>query len=175
MKKLIFIAFLSITIHFCQAQFVGLNDKEIASLKKLITTDATVKKQYDKIDKQAEAALNEIPNPIDTVVSEGHLASDPKKILTVVSLADINKIYALALKFRITSNPTYLNKTVVFLNAWATINKPQGNPINDTKFGAVIEAYDLIKKSIQADNKTLIESWLSAMADKEINNPRFNS
>ncbi len=173
--KIIFVLVLSILIHFCQAQFVGMNDKEIASLKKLIGTDNAVKKQYEKISQQADAALQQTANPIDTVVSEGHLATDPKKILTVASLADINKIYALALKYRITANSNYLNKAVIYLNSWATINKPQGNPINDTKFGTVFEAYDLIKNSINAADKSSIESWLSTMADKEINNPRFKS
>lgn len=150
------------------AQYVGLNNKEISSLKIFIKKGTSAFSLYKSIKKTADAALNEVPNPIDTVVSEGHLSTDPKKIITGRSLKDIDKMYALAFAYRIENNPVYLNKLIEFLTSWATVNQPQGNPINDTKFESVFIAYDLVKENISSSQKEIINNWLIKMADEEI-------
>lgn len=159
---------------FCMAstvvlpQYVGLNNKEIVSIKKLIKKDPGVVNLYKSYKKIADASLNDSPNPIDTVVSEGHLSTDPKKIITSRSLKDIDKMYALAFAYRVENNNSYLNKLVEFLTAWAITNKPQGNPINDTKFEDVFIAYDLVKENISSSQKEIINSWMMKMADEEM-------
>jgi hypothetical protein len=101
-------------------------------------------------------------------VSEGHLATDPKKLRTIKSLKDINTIYSLAIVYRIMNDRSYLNKLAEFLTAWATVNKPQGNPINDTKFEDLFTAYDMVKNDISLDQKKVIDDWLIKMAAEEI-------
>jgi hypothetical protein len=151
------------------AQYVGLSPNEISSLKKLIKKDSAVSALYGSLKRTADAALNETPNPIDTVVSEGHLSTDPKKIITQRSLKDIDRIYALAFAYVVEDNKSYLQKLTEYLVAWATINKPQGNPINDTKFESLFIAYDLAKKNIASSERNTIDAWLKKMADEEIN------
>jgi hypothetical protein len=168
MKYLSLFAFILFITPKVRSQYVGLNDKEISSLKKLIRSDADVQKYFTAFKKTADEALNQIADPIDTVVSEGHLATDPKKIITVRSLKDINKIYSLAISYRITNNKSYLDKLVEFLTAWATVNKPQGNPINDTKFEDLFAAYDMAKNNIALTSKKTIDDWLVKMATEEM-------
>jgi hypothetical protein len=151
------------------AQYVGLSDNEVSSLIKLIKKDSNVAALYSTLKKKADAALIDFPNPIDTVVSEGHLATDPKKIITVRSLRDIDKIFALAMVYKIESRATYLDKLAAFITAWAMVNKPQGNPINDTKFEDLFIAYDLVKDKMPVSSKQVINAWLAKMADEEIN------
>jgi hypothetical protein len=150
------------------AQYVGLTNKEVASLKKLIKKDTSVSNLYSSIKRSADAALNDAPNPIDTVVSEGHLSTDPKKINTGRSLRDINKIYSLGIAYKVEHYNAYLKKLAEFLVAWATINLPQGNPINDTKFEDVFFVYDMVKSELSSSDNKTINSWLSKMADEEI-------
>jgi len=168
MKYLIFFFLFFSIASQTKAQYVGLNDKEISSLQKLVKKDNDVKKIYSSLKKIADEALGQTPNPIDTVVSEGHLATDPKKIITVRSLKDIDKINALAFAYKVENNVSYLNKLSAFLSSWVTVNKPQGNPINDTKFEDLFVAYDLVKNNIPSSSKQTIENWLAKMADEEI-------
>ena len=163
---LLLIFFSPVTI--TKAQYVGLNDKEISSLQKLVKGNNDVKNLYNSLKKVADGALGQTPNPIDTVVSEGHLATDPKKIITQRSLQDIDKMNALAFAYKVENNVSYLNKLSEFLTAWATVNKPQGNPINDTKFEDLFVAYDLVKNNIPSSSKQAVENWLTKMADEEI-------
>jgi hypothetical protein len=149
-------------------QYVGLNKKEISDLQHLVVKDSSAKKFYTAIKRTANDALTQTPNPIDTVVSEGHLATDPKKIRTVQSLKDIYKIYSLATAYVIEGRKNYLQKAGEFITTWATVNQPQGNPINDTKFEDLLFAYDLVKNDVSTEQRNKINSWLEKMANAEI-------
>lgn len=156
------------------AQFVSMNNNEIKFLKKLIKQDDGVKKQYLNFKALADSSLATVPSPVDTVFSEGRLASDPKKIKSLKALKDVNRMYALALSYKIEGNNAYLKKTTDFLVAWANLNKPMENPINDTKFEAAFEAYDLVKNDLSRNDNETIKKWLSVMAYKELNHPFFS-
>ena len=152
-----------------KSQYVGLNKTEVTALQHLIKVDKNVTGLYASIRKIADISIIELPNPIDTLVSEGHLATDPKKIVTVKSLVDIDKIYALGITYSVEGNRIYLQKAIEFILAWAMVNKPLGNPINDTKFEKLLMAYDMIKTDFSPSQKQLVDIWLTKMADEEIN------
>lgn len=151
------------------AQLVSLNNDEIEKLRTQIKNDGETKKLYQGFEKSALNYLNETPNPIDTIRTEGLLKGNPKKEKTRLALADMNKMFALALQYRITGDRKYLNKCAQFLGAWARINKPNGDPIDDTNLDKAIEAYDLIKKDISSTDKKQVEQWLTETAWAEIN------
>src|SRR6478735_5406619 len=167
MKYLFILLFSFIAIQ-STAQVVTLNKKEISSLQKIIKQDSSAGKLYASIKSRAENALTQTPDPIDTVISEGHLATDPKKIRTVKSLKDIDRIYSLAIAYKVEGNKTYLQKVAEYITAWATVNQPQGNPINDTKFEDLLFAYDLVRNEMPNDQQQVVDSWLQKMADAEI-------
>ncbi|WP_316832363.1 alginate lyase family protein [Pedobacter aquatilis] len=164
----------SILISTSFAQLVSLNSAEIKSLKQKINQNPEAKKLYLNFAKSADDFLSELPNPVDTIRTEGLLRGNPKKERTAVALRDMNKMYVLALQYKITGNKEYLSKADEFLIAWAGVNTPNGDPIDDTNLDKAIEAYDLIKDDIPSKDKFLITAWLKATALAEINSKRMN-
>ncbi|SFA42462.1 Alginate lyase [Pedobacter suwonensis] len=157
------------------AQLVSLNNDEIKKLKAQIKNDGQTKKLYQGFEKAVLNYLNETPNPIDTVRTEGLLKGNPKKEKTRSALADMNKMFALALQYRITDDRKYLNKCAEFLVAWAKTNKPGGDPIDDTNLDKAIDAFDLIRKDLAGKDKQQIEQWLMETAWAEINSKRMKA
>jgi len=169
MKKTLLLTLLTLCVIGAKAQYISLNNAEIDKLKHLVATDPSAKARFNELQKIADAALNENPNPIDTIRSEGKLAGDPKKVAAGESLSDMRKMYALALMYRTGGDKKYLDKAVTYLDAWSTKNVPNGDPIDDTNLDPAVEAYDLIKVDLApADNK-LITAWLVQTAQMEIN------
>jgi hypothetical protein len=167
-KAILLISFLAAGIGV-RAQYVSLNDAEIQALKKNIESNDEVKKTFEPYRQTAEQALNEQPNPIETIVSQGVLAGNPAKTASLKSLQDGNKIYALALYYRLYQQKTYLQKAQDFLLAWANTNKPNGDPINETKLEDFITGYDLIRDYVSAKSKQQIDNWAIKVGEAELN------
>lgn len=164
----IFCCLLICTTTIAKGQFLSVNKTELKKLIVIIQSDSSAKKAFSLLEKQAQSALTKKPQPIDTIVSEGHLASDPKKIKTIKALEDLNKIYALAYIYKITKNKEYLTKCLQYITAWATTNQAIGNPINNSKLDPLFEAYDLIKNEVNSTEKQVIEKWFRQIANAEI-------
>ena len=175
MRKFVIIITLASLSFTSFAQLVSLNPGEIKTLKSQVKNNEEIKKLYLGFKKSTLGYLNELPNPIDTIRTEGLLKGNPKKVKTQQALADMNKMFDLALQYRITEDQKYLNKCVEFLNAWAKINKPNGDPIDDTNLDPAVEAYDLIKKDVPAIDKKVIDQWLNETAWAEINSKRMKA
>src|ERR1700744_246513 len=106
-SKTCLILLLSFTSLALEAQYVGLNQKEIKKLQHLSRSDEGVKKLYTVWRQLADQSLGEDPHPIDTIRSEGLLQGDPKKTATAFALRDMGKIYALALVYKVDGNVAY--------------------------------------------------------------------
>jgi hypothetical protein len=157
---------------------VSIKANEVGRLRALVAKDPEAAAQFAKLRKTADAALADQPNPIAVIVSAGTLASDPAKIKTVASLRDMAKIEALAWSAVVTGDERYWSKARDFVLAWATTNKPDGNPINDTVLETLIEAYDITRDTFSPPNRTKIDGWLSTLAErlqqKESKQPQKN-
>jgi hypothetical protein len=173
--RIIILVFSALLIVKGNSQYISLSKTEIQKLTSLINTEPGAKKAYQLLEVSANTALTETPRPLDTIISEGHLATDPKKINTVKSLADMRKIYALAFSYQITHKKEYLQKCKEYILAWANTNHGVGNPINDTKLDPLLEGYDLIKDKVPGKERKIIDGWLMQVADAEISAPRFRS
>lgn len=155
------------------AQYVGLGKPAIDRLKKrLAAKDTAVERAYAGFRSLADKALEEAPHPIDTIRSEGLLEGNPKKTATHAALADMPKMYALALVYRVSGDDRYLQKVTAFLQAWAVHNTPNGDPIDDTNLDNPIEAYDMVKDKLAFDVDASIRDWLKRTAAIEISSPR---
>jgi len=154
---------LALTTIGASAQYVGFNTKEIRQLKATKTGPL-----YQSLVTAANQALDETPNPIDTIRTEGLLAGNPKKAATQAALKDMNKMYALALTYRIESDSKYLKKTTQYLLAWAKANHPNGDPIDDTNLDRCIEAYDMLKNKLSKEDNQTIAGWLQLTAQTEL-------
>jgi Alginate lyase len=153
------------------AQQVGLSDAEITTLRHWLNApevDGSLQKLYDAQKRLADQALPEAPHPIDTIRSEGLLQGDPLKTATQEALKDMGKMYALALLYKIRSDAAYLRTLERYLNAWAKTNHSRGDPIDDTNLDPVIEAYDMIKGVLPADEQQAVRDWLQGTAAAEI-------
>jgi hypothetical protein len=152
------------------AQWVGLDSKDVAALKTLLQKkdDGGAKALYDQWLRLAEGALAEDPHPIDTIRTEGLLQGDPRKTATQSALQDMRKMYALALAYRVGGERRYLDKLAVFLQAWASVNHPKGDPIDDTNLDPAIEAFDMVKEVLTAEQAAAIRDWLRSTAGTEL-------
>jgi hypothetical protein len=148
---------------------VGLDVSEMQTLKELAVKNDTIKNILDDFKIRAEKAMDEEPNPIEKIDSEGLLAGNPLKVATLKAVEDVSKVYALAIAYRLTDRSKYLKKATDFLLAWAKTNKANGNPINETKLEDLIVGYDFIRESIENENRDLIDAWLKTIADAEVN------
>ena len=169
MRKIFLSGLLSFLAMATQAQYSSLNDKELGRLKELIHGNTEVKQLYASFERNAAQALNDAPNPIDTISTEGKLMGDPKKTATKASLQDMRKIYSLSLAYRINENTTYLQKAAAYLTAWAALNRSKGDPIDDTNMDEAIEGYDLIKTFLGGADNQVIVQWLQQVGRAEIN------
>lgn len=169
MKKLLVIILLGIAGLQVKAQYVSLTNAEVKTLQKAVENDEKVKKTFEPIKAAAERALNEAPNPIEKITSEGLLEGNPAKTATAKAVRDDGKIYALAINYRVYNDKKFLDKATEYLLAWAKFNKATGDPIDATKLDGMIAGYDLIRSRLTEQQRTEIDAWLDSYADAQMN------
>jgi len=138
----------------------SLSAGEIAALRSLIATNSEAAIAFEGIRRAADDALRDAPNPVEHIVSEGHLQTNPLKVHTEVALKDMDKVLSLGWAWAVTGDPRYLAKGRDFIVAWARINQPDGDAINETKFEPMIVAYDLFRRNFSESDRTLADTWL---------------
>jgi len=158
------------TFLFCvtiglRAGTVSLEPDEILQLRALVATNAAAARQFSYIRRSADSALRAAPNPIEKVVTEGHLDKDPLKIRTEASLADMEKIESLAWAWAVTGDARYSAKAREFILAWAKVNHPDGDAINETQFEPLIVAYDLLRGTFSETERRTVDGWLREKAN----------
>ena len=147
-----------------QAGPVSLEPDEIVQLRELVATNAAAADQFSMLQRQAEGALGDSPHPLEKVVTEGHLDTDPLKIHTLAALADMGKIEALAWAWAVSGNAHYAHKARVFILAWAKVNRPDGDAINETRFEPLIVGYDLVRGTFPEADRRFVDEWLRRKA-----------
>lgn len=158
------LAYLCLTICL-RAGTVSLQPDEILQLRALIATNKTVTSQFDAIRRGATAALNDSPNPISRVITEGHLDKDPLKIRTIASLADMGKIKSLGWAWAATGDERFSHKAHDYILAWASMNVSDGDAINETQFEPLIIAYDLMRGTFSDSERQTVDEWLRKKAN----------
>ncbi|RYU90876.1 hypothetical protein EWM62_09560 [Mucilaginibacter terrigena] len=169
MKKFFcFLAFIAATISV-KAQIASLDKKEVALMRKAISKDTKYQKVFEGYQRTADQSLNETPNPIETILSQGLLAGDPRKTASLKAVEDAGKVYALTLAYKMSEKTKYLAKATEFFIVWAKVNKATDDPINQTKLEDMVTAYDLVRDDIKPDDRDLIDGWLRSIADALVN------
>ncbi|MGF7042470.1 alginate lyase family protein [Mucilaginibacter lappiensis] len=171
MKKILLLAGFIISFLNARAQYVSLTDTEINTLKNNIESKDEVKKAFEPYRQTAENAMDEQPDPIETIVSQGVLAGNPAKTASLKALHDGDKVYALTLLYKLYGQKQYLQKAQDYLQAWAKINKPNGDPINESKLDDFITGYDLIRNEVSSDARNEVDAWLTNIYNAELNSP----
>ena len=160
------------TTSVTQASPVTLVTEEIATLRTLVAHDADASDQFERLRKIANPALTDKPKPIEQVASEGHLDTDPSKIRSLEALKDMSKVQALVWAWAVSGDKRYFAKTREFILAWSKTNQSDGNPINETSFEPMIEAYDLIRPELSSTDIAQIDAWMRNKANLLWDNTR---
>ncbi|MEI6236623.1 MAG: alginate lyase family protein [Planctomycetota bacterium] len=154
---------------------ISLTTHQRTKLVELIKSDKDAQARFETLKHVADKALDDTPNPIKTIQSEGKLKTDPAKIKTSESMADMGKVNALAYAFAVTADARYGDKAREFVLAWAHKNVPNGDPIDDTSLDHLFVAYDLTRAHYSADDKKSVETWIRHVADTEISHLKKSS
>ena len=151
------------------APIIPLTISEQKALRQLVGADTAAQRAFGAIRIRANQALNDSPQPADSIFYEGLHDSDPNRKDTKARLEDMNKIHALSYAYVVTLEKKYANKALAFILAWANSYLPTGNPINENKLTPLLVAYDYIKPAISRSDKQKIESWITRLGIASMN------
>ncbi len=116
----------------------------------------------------ADQFLNKNTHPMIQLGSAGQTTiHDPQLIASREAFKDADRAAVLALAYYLTKRADDLHQTRNILISWAKINRPTGNPIDETRLEGMIWAYDLIACSLSSADKTLILQWFDQMRMKK--------
>lgn len=140
---------------------------EKARLIELTRLDPVAKAEFAALEEKAEKALADTPHPITAIQSEGKLANDPVKIATLSSLHDMGSLWALGYAYEVTGKARYADKARAFILAWAAVNLPTGDPIDETNLEALFVAYDQTRGTFPAADKDAADAYLRRVVQAE--------
>jgi len=151
---------------------VILNSKEINKLRSVMEENNQVRELYNSILEEAKAGLHRSPKPVEIIYYEGLLDTDPKRIETVKSFADIDYVISLIYASYGNDDPVFGEKAKEIILAWAQTYEPTGNPINENKFNAFYWGYYIFKNKFRKNEQKIVEDWFLEIASKEMNRER---
>jgi hypothetical protein len=150
-------------------QTVSLTAAEQARLRQLVASDGDARAMFKySLKPTADQAKESRPNPIENIQLEGKLEGDPAKVATQRSLEDMKKIQALALMYAETQDKSYAKASRDYIVAWATVNKPSGDPIDETNLEPLLFGYDLVRSTMSDNDRATVDHWLREVASKTL-------
>ncbi len=176
MKKnllvLIFIFCLPLFSAYAQTtDVVILQAKETRRFKQLITVNNEARQLYDSISRSADAHLKDQPRPLKKLFYEGLLETNPNRIDTRKSLADVDKVVDLIYASYGSDKTAYARKAKEFVTAWASTYQITGNTINENKFAPLFWAYYLFQDQFSDSEQEKVEDWMIRIARAQMARP----
>ena len=128
------------------------------------------------LQKDADKRAAAQPRAIARVHTEGTLPHQGIWDASVEAKKDLPLIRDLALIWRSNQDNATLVKLTALLDAWASIYKPSFNPIDETEFDAIIDAYAITQAALPSpthDKVTqLLHVWASGYIDQMQHNTK---
>lgn len=119
-----------------------------------------------RLDQQKDRA----PQPVAGVHTEHTLQGDPDREQSIVAERDLDFMLEEALAWRAGAGSDHLAIADRFLSAWVTTYQPDFNPIDETRFDALIETYaitrDALSKPTRKASEQLLRSWATGYLDR---------
>lgn len=112
----------------------------------------------------ANQALWVPPNPVDSIFYQGLVSNHPKRVKSVVHLADMKRLYHLLWSYIITEEKRYADQAKAILLAWVQTYQPDGNDVNENKLTDCFYAYEVLQPFLSTAEKQTVADWLSAIA-----------
>ena len=150
-----------------QGPRIAVTSRQMEALRKSLSADPDAARAFAPVRKLADRALQESPNPVKAIFSEGRLYTDPQRKQSLASRQDLMKMEAVGYVYGLTGKPEYGAKARTFVLSWARTYEPDGNPINETEFTRLIKAYDLTGALFSGSERLEMEKWFRRMAEKE--------
>jgi hypothetical protein len=147
---------------------ISLTEAQRKQLIEIAQTDKDVGAMAAIFKRLANKALNDKPNPIEKIQTEGKLPKDPAKLKTEDSLADMAKLELLGNAYALTEDPKYAAKAKEFILAWAKTNHSAGDPIDDTNLEPLLFTYDLTRDTFSADELQVVDAYLREVVAAEL-------
>jgi hypothetical protein len=153
--------------HKASAQYALFTASEKGRLIELTREDASAHLQSVALIHRADEALRQTPKPIRLIQTEGKLAGDPVKVATQAALRDMQALTDLGYAYLLTGDSRYADKARLFVLAWARINQPTGDPIDETNLEPLIVSYDLTRSSYSDEDKSAADGYLRRLIHAE--------
>lgn len=122
---------------------------------------------YRSLKADADAALDDAPNPLEKIIYEGRVSNHPDRLKTVSHLRDMLKIYALTWTWFVSGESAYGEKAIQFLEAWAKRCRPSGNDVNDNKLLTCMVAFHMLRREMTEKQEQTILEWIRRIGDVE--------
>jgi hypothetical protein len=116
----------------------------------------------------ANRLLKQPSHALPLLSSSGKIDINDSTLLSSrLAFQDADKAAVLALTYKLTNDARYFDKARKILIKWAAVNKPTGNPIDETRLEGMIWAYDLIACSLSTNDKKIILKWFEKIYIKK--------
>jgi multidrug resistance efflux pump len=118
----------------------------------------------DRVIEAANRALRQPPAPIDVIHSAGETDQhSPESVASHRAFQDADNFVLLAIAYKLTGTASYRDSAQAIVAAWAHVNKPSGNPIDETRLGPFLWGLDLLGIGSQSlDVRRWLERWAEA-------------
>nr|WP_311529583.1 alginate lyase family protein [uncultured Ralstonia sp.] len=118
-----------------------------------------------KLIARATQHLALTPHPLPRLHTEGTLPHQGIYDESVVAARDFPVMRDAALAWRLTSDKRFAEQVDTFLHAWVGTYVPSFNPIDETKFDALIQAYTLARDSLTPGTREETQRFLRTLAE----------
>ncbi len=107
----------------------------------------------------ADHALRKPAAPVETIHSAGVTdKSSPELLQSRRAFQDADNFVLLALAFKLTGKGAYREAARDILNAWAHVNKPTGNPVDEVRLQTFLWGIDLMGAEVES---APVKEWLT--------------
>ncbi|MBO9708230.1 MAG: alginate lyase family protein [Caulobacter sp.] len=113
---------------------------------------------------RAKAALTRPPGAIPLLHTEGTLPGKGIRDISLKAKEDQPIVLNLALAWRLTADRAYLEQTGRYLENWADVYQMSFNPIDETGFDTLIQAYDLTEADLSPAVRAKLDDFWRRMA-----------
>ncbi|CAB3768095.1 alginate lyase family protein [Paraburkholderia solisilvae] len=112
-----------------------------------------------------QAHLNDAPRAVAKLHTEGTLPHEGIYDQSVAAEEDLDLMRDAALAWRATGDERYLKYVDRVLYAWVTTYQPSFNPIDETRFEALILAYDMTASALPVKTRNAAVAFLTKFAN----------
>ncbi len=140
--------------------FALVSPRVAARLKSQVETS-----QAKAVIREADKGLARKPGALPRIHTEGTLPHQGIRDESLKAAKDFETMRDLGLAYRLTGERRYLNGEARYLSAWLSTYQISFNPIDETRFDAVIIGYDLTRASLPVKLQQKMDGFLRAMAE----------